>query len=74
MSEARQDYHLHTLGDGRIEGRCWTNDNLDQGIPNEEADWEVRFADRNQALKATGGTHLGISGVRVRVYIDGVQV
>lgn len=72
--QAVQKYHLHSQQDGSLEGKCWTNDDEDLGIPSAEADWEVRYKNRTDALKQTGGTHVGVSGVQVSVYIDGIQV
>lgn len=40
---AYQDYHLTTEPDGSIAGNCVTNDNHDLGVPNEFAEWKVRF-------------------------------
>lgn len=74
MTQARHEYTLHTDGDGRVFGRAWTNDNLDRGEPSEEASWDVHYKSREQALKATGGSHFGINGCKVTVYIDGVEL
>lgn len=68
---ARHVYTLHTFDGGAVRGRCWTNDNLDQGYPSEEASWEVSYRDREHALKSTGGTHQGCNGCSVEVFIDG---
>lgn len=74
MSQAKHDYHLHTEGNGRVVGTAWTNDNLDHGQPSEDASWEVSYRDRARALQATGGTHVGVVGCQVSVYLDGKKV
>lgn len=74
MSQALHEYHLHTDGEGRVAGTAWTNDNLDHGQPSEDATWDVRYKDREHALRSTGGTHVGVIGCQVRVYIDGVEL
>ncbi len=71
---ALQTYTLHTQEDGSIRGQCWTNDNKDQGWPSEEAQWEVRYRDYAHMRQATGLSHIGISGVRVEVYLDGERL
>jgi len=71
MDEAVQTYTLHTDGNGRVKGRCWTNDDEDLGQPSTTAQWPVSYANREQAIKITGGTHFGISGVKVTVMLDG---
>jgi hypothetical protein len=71
---ARQTYHLHSLPGGAIEGVVWTNDNLDEGVPSEEATWHVRYCSRDDAERATGKSHTGISGVIVEVILDGKQI
>lgn len=69
--EAYQLYVLSTCPDGRIQGWCRTNDNLDRGIPTEYAEWEVTYRDQAHMTQSTGLTHVGISGVRVEVRLDG---
>ena len=72
---AWQRYVLWTLADGKIEGQCSTNDNLDTGYPNEYADWKVSYKDKASMLKnLSGGSHVGISGVRVSVELDGDEL
>ena len=71
---ARHSYHLHTLPGGAIEGTSWTNDNLDQGRYSEEASWPVRYRSREDAERATGKSHTGVSGVIVEVFLDGKQI
>jgi hypothetical protein len=73
--EAWQRYDLHTMDDtGHIRGDCSTNDNADLGHPNEFAQWRVIYKDEAEMLKRTGGTHTGISGIKVRVVLDGKEV
>lgn len=71
---AFQTYTLYTGEDGSITGTAFTNDNNDWGTPNESASWEVRYRDRTDMEKQTGKTHVGLSGVRVEVTLDGVRV
>ena len=71
---AYQTYTLYTGDDGSITGTAFTNDNNDWGTPNESASWEVRYRDRADMEKQTGKTHVGVSGVRVEVILDGVRV
>ncbi|MHB8564228.1 MAG: hypothetical protein ACYDDA_09865 [Acidiferrobacteraceae bacterium] len=68
------EYDLHTLPDGRIAGRCCTNDNLDLGCPSEYAEWEITYRNRTDCLRTTGGCHVGFSGHRVTVTLDGERV
>ena len=55
----------HTTPNGAIEGRVFTNDDQDLGYPTTSAEWDLRYRDHDDMLKRTGGTHVGISGVRV---------
>ncbi len=73
-TKAYQNYYLSTESDGSISGRCETNDNLDQGAPNEFAEWEVRFRNHQEMVSHTGLSHVGISGVAVTVYLDGERL
>jgi hypothetical protein len=70
---AMQVFILHTSGD-RIIGTVWTNDNLDKGDPSEEESWPVNYANREVMTKATGLSHVGISGIVVDVYLDGKKI
>lgn len=74
MSQAKHEYHLHTEESGRVTGTAWTNDNLDRGEPSEDAHWDVSYRDRAHALQATDGTHVGVIGCQVNVYLDGKKV
>jgi hypothetical protein len=71
---AKQIYRLNSRADGSIEGVVWTNDDLDHGVPSEDATWDVRYASFDAMAKATGKSHIGISGVRVEVYLDGQKI
>ncbi len=69
-------YHNVTVErfeDGSALVRTDTNDNLDQGYPNECASWEHLWPSVELALKHVGFSRVGASGVRVRVYVDGVE-
>jgi hypothetical protein len=60
-----------SLSAGSIIAIVQTNDNLDYGVPTEEAGWTTFFRDRDELLRRTnGGTHQGI-GSFVRVTLDG---
>ena len=72
--EAWQRYDLFTNADGSIEGTASTNDDRDLGYPNEESQWDVRYRNREEMLKRTGGSHIGCSGIRVTVYLDCAEI
>ena len=68
-------YHLQTMQDGSIKGICTTNDDGDTGYAGQVADWEVSYRDKDSMLnQLSGGSHVGISGVQVEVYLDGEEV
>jgi hypothetical protein len=67
---ATHRYHLHTQGDGSIQGLADTNDNLDQGRPTEWAEWPVRYKDYQAMARQSGLSHVGINGCSVEVYLD----
>ena len=71
---AWQTYHLHSNPDGSIVGRVSTNDNLDHGVPSEDATWDVRYDNRAAMEHGTGKSHVGISGVVVQVFLDGRKI
>lgn len=75
---AWQRYDLETSPDGRtITGITSTNDDDDDGYPDcgEIQMWRVVFRDRAEMIERTsGGSHTGISGIRVTVFLDGVEV
>ena len=63
-----------TLQDGRIFVREWTNDNLDQGVPNECAEWDWTAKDRAAFAKRAGRSRTGCSGVKVTITLDGKRI
>ena len=75
-AQALQNYHLHTSQDGSVAGTVWTNDDLDRGYPTEDATWKVKYPSVDAALSTSGAgiSRVGISGVVVRVYLDGKEV
>lgn len=74
-SGAWSRYELYTADDGRVKGICTTNDDGDTGYPGQYADWKVEYRDKAEMLRQlSGGTHFGISGVKVEVYLDGEEV
>lgn len=71
---ARHSYFLRTREDGSIVGDAETNDDLDQGVPTEWAQWQVRYRSYDDMRRQTGLTHVGCNGCRVQVYLDGKQI
>lgn len=71
---AWQTYHLHTNPDGSIVGQVSTNDNLDHGVPSEDATWDVRYDNRAAMEHGTGKSRVGISGVVVQVFLNGRKI
>lgn len=69
-----QDYYIEETGEGLVKVHAWTNDNYDQGYPNEDASWDLEFKSLAMALEHTGYTRRGISGVKVNVYLNGVLI
>jgi hypothetical protein len=63
-----------TNEDGSINVDEWTNDDQDQGTPNESAEWHWRARDRESFLKRAGKSRTGVSGVRVFVSLDGGRI
>ena len=63
-----------TLHDGRVSVWEWTDDNLDEGVPTESAEWNWTAKDRDAFLKRAGKSRTGCSGVRVFVTLDGKRV
>jgi hypothetical protein len=51
---AFQDYHLTTEDNGSIVGNCVTNDNHDLGVPNEYAEWSVRYRNYKRWCRGRG--------------------
>lgn len=52
----------------------FTNDNLDLGYPSEFATWQSEYPDLESALKRTGKSHTGISGILVEVFLNGIKI
>lgn len=73
-SQAMDVYSLHTMADGSIRGRVWTNDDEDLGVPSAEATWDVQYPDRRAMESRTGKSHVGVSGVVVEVILDGRKI
>jgi hypothetical protein len=74
-SGAWSHYELQTMDDGSITGMCSTNDDGDTGEPGQYADWKVKYRDKASMLKQlSGGSHMGFTGVRVEVYLDGEAI
>lgn len=72
---ALQTYDIVTGGPGEpVEVFAWTNDDQDRGYPNDDAGWAMDFDTVEQALKHTGTSRVGISGVRVTVTLDGEKI
>ncbi len=70
---AYQHIMVELFDDGSALVRTETNDNLDQGYPNQTASWEHQWPDAKLALKHVGFSRIGVSGIRVRVYVNGVE-
>lgn len=71
---ARHTIDGYSREDGSIFVREWTDDNLDEGSPNESAEWEWRARDREAFVKRAGKTRTGCSGVKVFVTLDGKRI
>lgn len=71
-------YHRMTitrLGDGRATIHHETNDDDDDGYDDGHTEvWEDTVASVERALRITGVTRVGVSGVRVLVTLDGEEV
>lgn len=48
-----------------------TNDDWDRGYPTAYGSWTLTFETLKEALKHTGVSRTGISGVDVRIYLNG---
>jgi hypothetical protein len=72
-AQAYQNISVETFKDGSAVVRTETNDNFDQGIPNEYASWEHGGKAPKGPSMHAGVSHIGISGVRVRVYVNGKE-
>jgi hypothetical protein len=73
---AWQHYSVSTgYESGKVLVLVKTNDNDDDGYDDGEiAEWEESFASLEAALKYTGHSRVGVSGVAVTVTVDGERV
>ncbi len=69
---AWQTYEILTTDEGAVVYTD-TNDNYDLGYPGSYAHWEMHFRSVEAALRHTGKSRVGVSGVRVTVTLDGVK-
>jgi hypothetical protein len=51
-----------------------TNDDDDDGVIDAGARWTDHWKEYDRAVKAMGGSRVGVSGVQVSVYVDGQKV
>lgn len=64
-----------TRDDGGADVRHETNDDNDDGWPDGKVTrWTDRWRDAEAARRSAGVSRTGVSGVRVRVTVDGVEV
>jgi hypothetical protein len=69
------DICIETLGEDGVIVREVTNDDNDDGYSDgQEASWEWRAPSLEKALKRTGKSRIGISGITVTVSVDGEVV
>lgn len=75
MSGAYQRYDGYTNPDGTIHVDVITNDDNDDGLPDEDTvEWTLRCPDRAAFDKRVGRSRTGCSGIAVTVTLDGVRV
>lgn len=75
MEAAYHNIYIETFDDGSALRRDETNDNDDDGYADGTTEsWEFRWKNAETCIKAAGISRIGISGVRVNVYIDGEKV
>lgn len=71
-------YHImeiEALPDGGAVVRHETNDDNDDGYPDGRVvRWENRWKDLEAAKRSCGLSRVGISGIEVTVYLDGVRL
>lgn len=73
--QAWQTYDCHTAAFGRIQCYVRTNDDEDKGYPTRNAEWNMEYQNKEAFLKAvSGGSHVGMVGVKVTVHLDGMEV
>ncbi len=73
MNGAWHEYDIWEEGD-RVRVYESTNDNLDRGYPTEHAAWYCDFKDVESALKHTGRSRFGVSGIEVTVRLNGEKI
>jgi hypothetical protein len=75
-SEAWQTYEIFSEDEfGKIRVLAMTNDDDDDGYPDGTIErWWMEFSTVEQALKHCGKSRVGISGVRVTVFLDGREI
>jgi len=68
--------HHITQPDGLIVSHHITNDDNDDGYPDDEiTDWNIPPRPKNLALRSPyDRSHIGVSGVYVNVYLDGKEL
>lgn len=69
-----QTYSATTYYDGSIAVLVATNDDEDRGYPTTYAEWSETYPSREAFLKRVGGSHYGIGGARVDVWLDGERL
>jgi hypothetical protein len=75
MNHAYQDYDVEENEDGTATVYCATNDDDDDGhVDCTRVTWELHFKSMAEALKYTGITRVGVSGIIVTVSIEGSGV
>ena len=75
MNKTYHEISIVTLDDGTVSVRENTNDDNDDGYPDgKEVWWDWQAKNLDAALKHTGKSRIGISGIRVTVTIDGEEV
>ena len=72
--QAWQVYELESNPDGTIRGTAITHDYDDNRYLDETTRWPVRYRNREEMIQRTGGSHVGISGIQVTVYLDGYEI
>ena len=72
--QAWQVYDLESDPDGTIRGTAITNDYDDDGYLDGTTRRPVRYTNREEMIQRTGGSHVGIAGIQVTVYLDGHEV
>jgi hypothetical protein len=72
---AWHEMYAMTLPDGRVQVRNVTNDDNDDGWPDGVVTrWTSTYDDRETMLRVCGRSRHGVSGVVVRVFLDGDEI